>query len=616
MKKYTVLIAAAALFFTGCNDEFLDREKPDEVTTETFWTSENDLKVWINTFYEYATGPRYHYEPTTGFNPLDILLGKGVSRGYDSHNRVYMFSDISGGDMASMNHSRINSYNEIRSGTNVPPTDHWDDSQRSGWWWNFLRPYNLFIENYQKVDLPAEQLEWYGGQAYLWRAWFYYDKVLHFGDVPLVLRELDVSDTTILFGPRDPREVVMAQVLEDINYACEHMPETYNNGSPGWMDKWSAYALKSRLCLFEGTWRKYHGGSDADMWLQEAASAAKYLMDNGGFSLYDTGNPETDYRFPYHQWDLTGNPEIIYWKRHTPGINTTGFHNYFHEYSGGFTRQMIEDYLCTDGLPINQSPLYMGDSTIEHTFMNRDPRMRQTTLHPEDGGPDATHINYRASLGPYQTYPQFPGQRGAGSNKTSTGYYVIKWYDDEAWNQGWQYDPSASIIFKLNEVLLNYAEAKAELGEMTQEHLDISINLLRDRAGMPDVELNNIVDDPRHDDMGVSDLLVEIRRERRIELAGEGFRWDDVRRWKIWIMESQKTNFNQGILWDDVAKTRYRNAPVNTSVDPATGKEYIDVYVGTNYVPQLRERNYLWPIPIWVLTQNPNLKQNPGWEYQ
>lgn len=609
--RYIITILAAVLIFYSCNDSFLDEIKPDEVSTASYWTSENDLTSWINTIYELATSPYNHYTPTKGSNWSNILYGKAVNRAYNSRAWVVHYRDVWGGDCATMS-SAMSNHNLVRNGHNFAPTGEWDTQQAGGWWWLLIRPINLFLENYQHADLDSETLEEYGGQGYLWRAWFYYDKVMHYGDVPLVTTELSVADTAILFGERDPRATVMAQVLEDINYACEYMPDTYNNGDPGYMDRWSAYALKSRICLFEGTWQKYHGGTDdAEKWLQEAADAAKYLMENGGFALYNTGNPETDYRFPYYQEDLSDNPEIIYWKRHVSGINTTGFHNYYYQQHGGATRAVVEDYLCTDGLPINQSPLYMGDDSIESVFLNRDPRLRQTILHPDDAGPDAQQIHFFS--GSSTPFPQFTGQTGAGDWKTYTGYYVTKFYDDDARLAGWSSDYTASIIFKYNEVLLNYAEAKAELGEMTQNDLDISINLLRDRAGMPHVDLSNLIDDPRHDDMGVSDLLVEIRRERRIELMGEGFRYEDVRRWKTWVTESQKAEFGQGILWDDIAKARYPNASVKTSTDPETGKEYIDVYKGTDYETQISEKHYLWPIPVFVLTDNPNLGQNPGW---
>ncbi len=610
--KYIITFLTAAFIFFACNDSFMEVVTPDEVSTGSYWTSENDLTTWINTFYELATSPYSHYTPTKGSNWSNILYGKAVNRAFNSKSWVVNYRDVWGGDFATMNTSMAQ-HNLVRNGLNYAPTSTWDVQQSGGWWWLLIRPINLFIANYQKADLDSELLEEYGGQAYMWRAWFFYDKVMMYGDVPLVTEELSVSDTSILYGPRDARKVVMAQVLSDINYACENMPDTYDNGEPGYMDKWSAYALKSRICLWEGTWQKYHAGNDdAEAWLREAADAAEYLIKNGGFSLYNTGKPETDYRYPYWQEDLSDNPEIIYWKRHVAGVNTTGFHNYFHQLHGGVTRAVVDDYLCTNGLPINQTDLYMGDDSIEAVFMNRDPRLRQTVLHPDDAGPDAKNVKYFSTS--TTPFPQFSNQTGAGDWKTYTGYYCIKFYNDEAKQLSYKSDPTASIIFKYNEVLLNYAEAKAELGEMTQNDLDISINLLRDRAGMPNMNINNIVDDPRHDDMGVSDLLVEIRRERRVELMGEGFRYEDVRRWKTWVTESEKAEFNQGMRWDDVAAARYPNASIKTSTDPETGKTYIDVYSGTDYETQLEEKHYLWPLPVYILSDNPQLQQTTGWE--
>ena len=374
------------------------------------------------------------------------------------------------------------------------------------------------------------------------------------------------------------------------------------------MNKWAALALKSRICLYEGTYQKYHqGGGDANMWLTQAASAAKLIMDSGKFSLYKTGNPTTDYRYSFHQKDLSANPEIIYWKKYIDGINPTSAMTYYMNYQGGATKDFIDDYLCTDGLPISQSPLYMGDNSIESTFMNRDPRMRQTILHPVDAGPDKPlHL----AGGSVLTYPRFQGQN-TDFRGSLTGYMVIKFYDDVDW-VSYNHETTASVIFRYGEVLLNYAEAKAELGGITQSDLDMSVNLLRDRVAMPHVNLGNMVVDQKYTYQGLAPVVLEVRRERRVELFGEGYRYDDLIRWKT--AQDRLNKPSLGIQWNATAIARFPGTTVKSSVDPVSGKTYLDAYKGTAYeTTNFTDKNYLWPIPTFVLSENPQLGQNPGW---
>src|SRR5690606_10979876 len=175
-------------------------------------------------------------------------------------------------------------------------------------------------------------------------------------------------------------------------------------------------------------------------------------------------------------------------------------------------------------LPITLSPLYQGDAPFEDLCENRDPRLRQTVLHPDDV------LKYEYANNDTRLYPRMQGMDD--SFKSETGYHIIKVHEPAADYATYNTSATPAIALKYGEVLLNYAEAMAELGSITQADLDISINQLRDRVGMPHMDLNNIPVDPRYVNDGVSPLIVEIRRERRIELFMEGFRYDDLRRWK------------------------------------------------------------------------------------
>ncbi|GAB2796564.1 RagB/SusD family nutrient uptake outer membrane protein [Rhabdobacter roseus] len=587
LRKYGLLLFAMFVL-NGCNDDFLERYPLDRITNDTFWNTENDLRVYNNSLYDLAR------------NDDNVPILHGHYQGFESHWGSMWFLDELADNMAPK-HARHTFFQQVRSGKyNVPANADWFGYKG----WNFVRAINVGLANYNKANVAQNIKDRYIGEARLFRGWFYAEKVSKYGDVPWVDRELNV-DSEELFAPRTAREVAMKNVLDDLNFASEKLPDSWNDGNaPGRLNRWCALLVKSRVCLIEGTWRKYHGGTDANLWLEEAAKAAKELMDKGPYSLHRTGDVNNDYNSYHRILNLAGNKEVMYWRKYQLGVFTNHVQSYF-EYAGGATKSLVEDYLCTDGLPISISPLYKGDGKIEDVFENRDPRLRQTVLHPADAA------KYKYHLGDGRAYPRVTGM--AGGYISETGYHIIKHYNaDDMIGKAFDTAESPAIILRFGEALLNYAEAKAELGTLTQADLNVSINLLRDRVGMPHLNLSAVPVDPRYTSDGVSPLIVEIRRERRIELFMEGQRYIDLRRWK----QGKKLLIpTMGMRWDDAAKARYPGAVVQSSVDPVSGKTYIDVYKGTDWAnPVFNEaKDYLWPIPLNVLAQNPAIKQNPGW---
>ncbi|GAB3259224.1 RagB/SusD family nutrient uptake outer membrane protein [Larkinella harenae] len=591
MKKYNLFfgaVFATAFLVSGCNDEFLERYPLDRITNQTFWNTENDLRVYNNSLYDLAR------------NDDNVPILHGHYNGFDSNWGSFWFQDEFADNMAPTNARHI-FFQQVRSGKHTVPTD----PQQFGYkGWNFVRAINVGLANYDKANVSQAIKDRYIAEARLFRGWFYAEKVQKFGDVPFVDKELNV-DSPELFAGRTPREEAMTKVLEDLNFAATKLPDTWNDGNaPGRLNRWCALLVKSRLCLYEGTWRKYHGGTNATMWLEEAASAAKELMDKGPYRLYSTGNPKTDYNAYHRVLNLAGNPEVMYWRKYQLGVFTNHVQSYF-EYAGGATKSVVEDYLCTDGLPITLSPLYKGDAKIEDVFENRDPRLRQTVLHPADAA------SYKYHLADGRPYPRIQGMEGG--YLSTTGYHIIKHYNaDDMIGKAFDTAESPAIILRFGEALLNYAEAQAELGKITQADLDNSLNKLRDRVAMPHLEMGKVPVDPRYTADGVSPLIAEIRRERRIELFMEGFRYNDLKRWK---QGKKLLTPTLGILWDAAAIARYPKANVKTKVDPVSGKAYIDVYQGTDWANPVFDENkhYLWPIPLNTLAQNPAIKQNPGW---
>lgn len=603
MKKQIIkvsLVVFATLFSISCNDDFLERKPLDQISSDNFWNTENDLRVYNNGLYHLARNE----------DNVPMLMGHGD--GFWSQARGIWYLD-GFSDNTAPRHSRADFFQRVRAGKYIVPESagaHWFGYRG----WNFLRAVNIGLANYSKAKVTEEVRNKYVGEARLLRGWFYADKVSKFGDVQWVDRELNVTDEDILYGGRDEREFVMEKVLEDINFAVANIPDDWKDGNaPGRLNRWCALLVKSRICLFEGTWRKYHGGSNADMWLQQAADAALELMQNGPYSLYSTGNPDMDYNAIHHMADLSGVSEVMYWRRYQLGIFTNHVQSYHKDYNGGATKDMVEAYLATDGLPITLSSLYQGDEVYEDIFIDRDPRLRQTILHPDD------QAIYRYGNHDFDVvrYPRVQGMTTAGI-KSYTGYHIIKVYENTPAYATYNTSTTPAIILRFAEALLNYAEAKAELGTITQADLDISINLLRDRVGMPHLDLNPPMD-PRHANDGVSSLIVEIRRERRVELFMEGFRYDDLRRWKQGKKLEQK---DLGMRWDAANKARFDpkgEVTVKTSVVKdifGNDVEYLDVYKGTDYAQPVfdESKHYLWPIPLNDLSQNPNLTQNPGWQ--
>ena len=599
MKNFIVkisLVVVAVMLSFSCNDSFLDRQPLDAISNDSFWNTENDLAVYNNSIYNRAR------------NDNDVPILMAFDDGFDSHR--YGMWHLSGfSDDTAPRHSRHTNYQRVRAGKhNIPPSPFWYGWRNGSW--QFLRAINVGMDNYGKANVSEEVRNKYIGEARLFRGWFYADKISKFGSAQWVDTELNIDDEDILYGTRDDRQTVMANVLEDLTFAATHLPDDWGDGSaPGRLNRWAALLVKSRVCLFEGTWRKYHGvGSDADMWLTEAANAAKELMDDGPYVLY-TNDPDGRNYNGLHRIpdDITGVDEVIYWRRYERGIFTNHVQSYHRGYNGGATKSLVEDYLCTDGLPITLSPLYQGDANFEDIFENRDPRLRQTVLHPAD------QAIYRYGNHDFDRYPYPRVQGMPGGLKTYTGYHIIKVYEVGSAHRSYNSSQTPAIILRLGEALLNYAEAKAELGTLNQGDLDISINLLRDRVGMPPMDISNIPVDPRYTAWHPDPLIVEIRRERRIELFMEGFRYDDLRRWKWGKMLENK---DYGMRWDQANRDRVDpNGDVTVFSSMVDGVEYLEPYQGTDFeVPEFDEsKHYLWPMPLSALSQNPDLGQNPGW---
>ena len=591
-KKYIVM-ALCAFSLMSCED-FLNCEPQNEVSSDAFMTSEGDVKLYLNGFLQ-------------NFLPSEEDIAWAGDQYAD--------------------------YCATRSSTTFLKGDTWDASQQGGWSWEDLRQVNYFLDNLPSVKDKVSETAYlhYEGVGRFWRAYFYYNMVKTFGDVPWYDHELDVSDTDELYKGRDSRETVMNHVLDDLNFACTYCSTDKSEVESGTLiNRWVALAFKSRVCLFEGTYRKYHTElnlqASAEGFLREAVTAADDLMQNGPFSL--VSNPadvKTQYRDLFTTEELN-TQEVIWGIAYQTDVR---MHDITWKiFSGSYgsnwslVRPFVNMYLMRDGSRFTDKPGYETMSYNEE-FQDRDCRLAQTVI-----GPDYE----RKISGTLQ--PDAPNFA-----ITSTGYMMMKWALDDDVHVGKATSNNSIPIFRYAEVLLNYAEAKAELGECDETVWNATIKLLRERAGVSgDIPASY---DPYvaayYENQTTDKWILEVRRERGIELAFEGLRYDDIMRWKlgkliertwqgIYIAKKGQTYDLNGDGIYDVAYVD--KAPADA--DKVKGVDYV-VLDGDNYrlsegdhgyveygMSQNRtwlDKKYLRPVPLDDIQINPALlPQNPGWD--
>jgi hypothetical protein len=588
MKTYIkVFIVFALVIFFSCNDEFMQRAPLDKLNDETLWATANDLELYCNSFY-----PEYNNGFGHGFGKKDEW---GVR--YD-----LPYIDEYSDNLATRD------YKIVPAGQHITPTA----SGKGGWNFVNIRKLNYFLDNYQRAKINEKIKNGYAGEILFFKAWDYFNKVMKFGDVPWVTHVVE-TNSEVLFAPRTPRAEVMDSVLSIINQSIEWLPEKAS-AKDSRINKDMARFLKARIGLFEGTWRKYHNLGDGTAFLNATVEACEALMSSNNYSLYSTGDVNDDYNQLFAQTTYDGNPEAILWKEYntSEGLGKA-FSRYYTQNleQQGCTRSLVDEYLCTDGLPIAVSPLFMGKDSIQSEFMNRDSRLQQTVANFGKRILDPSVVFYN-NHPPRATLPGM----GNDNRATPTGYRYVKWWlnSQEDWDAV-KLGQQACLTFRYGEVLINYAEAKCELGQCTQSVLDKSLNLLRDRVGMPHLEVANVPADPMLDGYYQQyagyvpePLLREIRRERRIEMSLEGLRYDDLRRWKVGrFLEMPVEGFK-------FVQSQYPETVVGQDIH-LSEEGYIRPYAQT--LPNGRtfdeNKHYLFPIPLEDLVLNPNLVQNPGW---
>ena len=595
MKKNIILYSFIALLSgtAGCSD-MLDEYPLDAISPETYYNNADELRSATNQFY--------------GMFP-------GAASGYTESADVVCTFNLPA---------------EVQGIRTVPTSG-------GGWNWEYLRAVNFYLSHSVRCD-DVDAREHFDGIARFFRAYFYFEKVKRFGEVPWFDRELSSTDPE-LFRPRDSRDFIMDKILDDLTYAINNISDKkdlYN------VTHWTALALKSRICLFEGTYRKYHGIPGYEKFLDECATASKLFIDNAPYAIYKTGAQ------PYRDLFSSMNAieeEVILARDYdyTKGVKHEANYNTMAQTYGrpGMNKKIVNSYLMTDGTRFTDQP---GYKTMQYydEMQNRDPRLTQTVV-----GPGYMRINSTTVSSP-------------NFGASTTGYQITKWVTDAS-GDGYLGSSNDYILFRAAEVYLNYAEAKAELGTLTQDDLKISIKKIRDRVGMPNIDMDaaNANPDPylcalesgyQNVTGPNKGVILEIRRERTIELCLEGHRYYDIIRWKEGKMFEQPF---LGMYFPGLTQgsgdNRYDVFDMNDGI--AGDKEKVDICIYTGKKPSVKnirkfyklgdefvltdgdkgniichdiekeprqwreDRDYLYPIPTQErLLSNGTLSQNPNWD--
>ena len=586
-KKYSTIklvsLFVGSILTVSCNDSFLDRYPIAEISPENSFKTADDLRLYTNGFYEQLPSIRSIIDADL---KTDNVLYSSIPEEQRSHERILPSETGSG-----------------------------------GWDWEDLREINLFFDNYQRCTDEAGR-DKYEGVARFFRAWFYFDKVKRFGDVPWYETVIQTGDIDLLYKARDSREFVVSKIIQDLEIAVDKLGDERASDQ---VTRWTALALLSRVCLYEGTFRKYHtelGIQGSDTLLQKAYEAAGRVMDESGYTLYSTDNPDTDYRDLFAS--TLKEDEVILGRRYSLTLNQMHNVNYYltsrTQRDIGLTKDLVDSYLQLNGMPFTSKT---GYATMEFydEMQSRDRRLAQTIR----------SLGYQRIGGTATLLPDFAA--------TMTGYQLCKFLSDETQDgDGASYQDVAFIRYA--EVLLNYAEAKAELGIITQDDIDRTIRLIRSRVSMPNLDMTSANQSPDavlaalypNVSGSCQGIILEIRRERRIELVMEGFRWDDLVRWKAGkLLEPHFIGMYFPSLGEfDLDGDSAPDLMLYTGTAPSTTAAQ-SVEIGG--VLQLTEgdhgnligfkdntkqfdesRDYLYPLPTGDLLLNENLVQNPNWD--
>lgn len=616
-KIFYISILTSGILFASCND-FLNYEPKDKLTESNALVNSDNFATYAWGLYEIFNGD---VTDTWDKDKESHLMVNNIS----SNNNVWAYQNV----------------------TEATGNSYWD--------FTYIRRVNTMLDNIDKSAMTTTDKAHWRSVGLFFRSMKYFELLSKYGDVPWLEHVVSDNDMETLYAPRTPRDEVAANILRDLKEAEANIYSGGNGANT--INTNVVRALISRFTLFEGTWRKYHGLDNAETYLEECVTYSKKLID----AIPDVA---PSYELLFTSESLAGMPGVILYFEYSDNANL--IHQAGRQASGSgncyeLTKYMVDLYLCSDGKPISTSELYDGDKTPYDEFRNRDYRLLFTVVPPYrikvngdndknwkyyQPGENVTfgESNYTLSEKDCEIFtenmrllekisepghkrlpnlgwsslclsgyaPRFRAYPIWGTNKGTGrfGYWFWKYYNENDNVTKHAQNTTDQARFRIEETMLNYAEAMAELGRFDQTVADLTINKLRPRVNVAPMVVSEIDEDfdPKRDQT-VSPILWEIRRERHVELIGENFAFDDIRRW-------HKGNYL------DIPMTGcwVKNADYNNtleiqgygSVEASRDKEG---YVWYRQTPKgFLEHYYLYPIPMKELMINPNLKQNPGYK--
>lgn len=572
----------------ACKKDFLDRDPLSQIAPSTAFRSESELSLYVRSFYDRML-------PNADNDDKGFSL---YNEGIDNVVKTSLPVELTGNRTVPVN--------------------------GGGWNWGELRNVNFFIENHGNGGLDASITNKYLAVAKFFRAYFYYNMVARFGDVPWYGKVIASTDTANLQKPRDPRTLIMDSILADIDFAIAYAPTEKKVAE---VTKWTALALKSRICLFEGTFRKYHTEfnlPDAERFLEECVEASEELIVGNVYKIYAPAGADQPYRDLFSTYSVRDD-EVLLARQYSSNLQIFHNVNYYTitpSYGKpGLEKKLVNSYLMKNGTRFTDKPGYETMQFAEEAA-NRDPRLAQTIRTP----------GYTRIGSTVKRVPDFAA--------TVTGYHVTKYVMGEA-DDSFTKSYNPLIIFRYAEVLLNLAEAKAELGTLQQSDIDRTIKLLRDRVEMPNLDMAAANANPdaylaaqyKNVSGANQGVILEIRRERRIELVMENFRWNDLMRWKeghlltwqfkgMYFPGTGKFDLDgDGTMdiWiytgDKPTEPGYHYLKLGSEIDLENGANGGNVVINKNISKKFdEEKDYLYPIPSGEIQLNPKLTQNPKWK--
>ena len=609
--KYKILSILLLLLTVGaCNDDFLQLEPTTSLAETNTFSTNTTIESYCWQFYEMFEA----HNETTQINinanaATESRPGAGFGLDREAQADLIQKNTNGAGDDWLWNRVTVPSF-----------SDSWNEPYKQ------IRAANLLLDNVPNSGLdPADRDHWISVGLFF-KAFNYIQLLKLYGDVPWIEKTVTDQDTDILYGPRTPRDEVAANILRDLLWAEEHIKNTPTGfQAHRVIDKNVVNALISQFGLFEGTWRKYHGLSNGETYLQASVTASEKLI-----TVFPTLHPKFDEL--HNSESLIGVNGIILFKEYNELENWSNMSTTFRASNSTWdiTRKGVDKFLMTDGQTRWNSPLFQGDKDQFAEFRNRDKRLLYMTPAPyfvtrlsnttwafTSNPADAEYFSVYESISDklhktlpdlnwfgnlVSRVPNFNQNSVAGYNRTFSGYRVWRHYNQLMTGTSSK-DIADAPIFRMGEVLLNYAEAKFELGSFNQSIADITINKLRERGGVAAMFIGAIGPDfdPTRDP-SVDPVLFEIRRERAVELMAEGFRREDLRRWKK-MDYAAKVKLGRYIT----AASQNNRVPIQGNANEG----YVQTVPGTP--PAFPEHYYLWPIPSDQIVLNPSLKQNPGW---